>query len=385
MLFLHFRRKGLTVTKAAPKERVQWALNEFDQNLRHQPNWIGWETNRRYYSAITIDDKRYPAKKIISLALEIAECKLSGASETTLLLRKAGFSTEPIQQQAASLTDLRFELEAVYDREWEIHRPFGGNRRSGISKSARFPSIFIFTGVSGKKSGYTDRWDGNDIFLYTGEGQIGQMTLTNGNRAIAEHSKNGYSIHIFEARVKSRGHIYKGEFICENFFYEQQPDRTGALRRAIVFRLVRLCKTDNYGLDEIQDENTQFPTKPIFLNTARMSAIKAAEMAAAMPTHTAPRNVYQRSKIVARYVLMRAKGLCESCGKNAPFLKQDGSPYLEPHHINRMSDGGLDHPMYVAAICPNCHREIHSGKYGMEKNSSLALKIRKIETLETND
>tara|TARA_R110000772_G_scaffold222322_2_gene332802 strand:- start:606 stop:920 length:315 start_codon:yes stop_codon:yes gene_type:complete len=42
--------------------------------------------------------------------------------------------------------------------------------------------------------------------------------------------------------------------------------------------------------------------------------------------------------------------------------------YLEPHHIRRLTDGGPDDPQYVIALCPNCHREVHSGVEGEKKN-----------------
>ena len=77
---------------------------------------------------------------------------------------------------------------------------------------------------------------------------------------------------------------------------------------------------------------------------------------------------------------MRAEGECESCEKPAPFMKKDGTPYLEPHHVNRLSDGGLDHPRYVGAVCPSCHREIHSGVHGALVNERLKQRLEAIET-----
>lgn len=52
------------------------------------------------------------------------------------------------------------------------------------------------------------------------------------------------------------------------------------------------------------------------------------------------------------------------------------TPYLELHHIKRLADDGLDHPDWVAAICPNCHRRIHSGMDGPEWNARLAEQVR---------
>lgn len=90
----------------------------------------------------------------------------------------------------------------------------------------------------------------------------------------------------------------------------------------------------------------------------------------------AVRRTYQRSAKVRAYVLARADGICELCEKPAPFTrKSDGSPYLEPHHINRVSDGGLDHPRHVGGICPACHREIHFGIDGDRLNDKLRTSI----------
>jgi HNH endonuclease len=49
----------------------------------------------------------------------------------------------------------------------------------------------------------------------------------------------------------------------------------------------------------------------------------------------------------------------DRCTSPAPFLTTTGEPYLEPHHIRRLSDGGLDDPRWIAALCANCHRRAH--------------------------
>ncbi|MBR1296652.1 HNH endonuclease signature motif containing protein [Bradyrhizobium sp. AUGA SZCCT0042] len=78
-------------------------------------------------------------------------------------------------------------------------------------------------------------------------------------------------------------------------------------------------------------------------------------------------------------MLKRAAGICESCAKSAPFFKSNGEPYLEPHHTRRLADGGPDHPRWVAAICPTCHREIHHGQNGRERNNGLEGRLAMLE------
>jgi hypothetical protein len=82
----------------------------------------------------------------------------------------------------------------------------------------------------------------------------------------------------------------------------------------------------------------------------------------------APRQVsretqtYERDPLVRAFVLRRAKGKCECCGKDAPFVDRDGEPFLEVHHIQPLAQGGGDVVDNAAAICPNCHRECHHGR-----------------------
>jgi hypothetical protein len=70
----------------------------------------------------------------------------------------------------------------------------------------------------------------------------------------------------------------------------------------------------------------------------------------------------------------------KGCNAPAPFCRSNGEPYLEPHHIRRLADGGPDHPQWVSAVCPACHREIHYGENGRIKNDKLREKIVLLET-----
>ena len=81
-----------------------------------------------------------------------------------------------------------FEIGRVYNRRSEIHEPYGGQWQSGISTPRDQPFIFLFTGESGEQYGYEDGWDDNGVFLYTGEGQKGDMEFIGGNRAIRDHA-----------------------------------------------------------------------------------------------------------------------------------------------------------------------------------------------------
>jgi 5-methylcytosine-specific restriction protein A len=70
----------------------------------------------------------------------------------------------------------------VYKRS-DLHARYGGQAQGGISTPAHHSFIFLFTSESGEHYGYEDGWsdDTDGIFLYTGEGQVGDMEYVRGN------------------------------------------------------------------------------------------------------------------------------------------------------------------------------------------------------------
>ena len=361
------------VSKAVvSKDRIEAALDTFDSELRHQPQWVEWEEKLAYRYAIQVGEKLYPPKKILSLATGIPETKFRGGHPTNKAFKQYGFTVMRLPRGVEKPV-LAFTPGAIYDRKTEINGPFGGNWQSGIALSGTFPAIFIFSGATGQKYGYED-YEEDGAFLYTGEGRIGPMSMTGGNLAIAEHANTGRALHVFKTRERGE-QTYVGEFSCADILECIKPDENRDDRKAFVFRLVPVEIPG--GVIEAQAEDD--PSLPSSLDEARAAALEACTSGNIEPGQSAPRKLYQRSRKVAHYVLMRAKGACESCSKPAPFMKKDGTPYLEPHHVNRLSDGGLDHPRYVGAVCPSCHREIHSGLDGTAVNERLKAKLAALE------
>ncbi|KJH78554.1 MULTISPECIES: HNH endonuclease signature motif containing protein [unclassified Pseudomonas] len=70
------------------------------------------------------------------------------------------------------------------------------------------------------------------------------------------------------------------------------------------------------------------------------------------------RAAYIRDPEVRAWVRQEAKGICEGCGKPAPFEK-DGTPFLEVHHVKHLAQKGSDRTSNAVALCPNCHRRCH--------------------------
>jgi len=87
---------------------------------------------------------------------------------------------------------------------------------------------------------------------------------------------------------------------------------------------------------------------------------------------------HQRVQDVKEWIKNKAKGKCECCDEDAPFRTPDGSPYLEPHHVIALGDGGPDTIENVIAACPNCHRELHYGAGRDALRESLYKKISRL-------
>ncbi|MBR0352759.1 MAG: HNH endonuclease [Oscillospiraceae bacterium] len=69
---------------------------------------------------------------------------------------------------------------------------------------------------------------------------------------------------------------------------------------------------------------------------------------------------FTRNRYVSDFAKLRANGFCQLCGQEAPFLDRNEIPYLETHHIISLADGGEDSIDNTVALCPNCHRKMHS-------------------------
>lgn len=118
-------------------------------------------------------------------------------------------------------------------------------------------------------------------------------------------------------------------------------------------------------------------TRESALETLRKSAYEAAvDTVKTYETKAINRN---RNKTIRSYAIERSKGICEACGDPAPFTTKNGHPYLEIHHLVPVSEGGADHPLNVAAVCPNCHRRTEKSEDRREFNEGLRKRINEIE------
>jgi 5-methylcytosine-specific restriction protein A len=142
-----------------------------------------------------------------------------------------------------------FNINQIYKRA-DIHIQYGGNTQSGISSSAKFPFIFIFSGESGHQHGYKDQWENPDVFSYTGEGQLNDMRFIKGNLALRDHLKSGKRVFLF-IQIRKAFVRYETELELIEFGYYPGDDREGNKRTAIKFFFKRSGKQLNYSPNDL--------------------------------------------------------------------------------------------------------------------------------------
>ena len=77
-----------------------------------------------------------------------------------------------------------FEIGKEYKRNDQIHGVYGGQGQGGVSTPKNHPMVSVFISDAGEQHGYKDEYRDDGIFWYTGEGQIGDMKMGSGNKAI---------------------------------------------------------------------------------------------------------------------------------------------------------------------------------------------------------
>jgi 5-methylcytosine-specific restriction protein A len=261
----------------------------------------------------------------------------------------------------------------------DVHDQVGGSRQSGISTSAQLPLILLFTSETGEQYGYKDAWEGN-IFYYVGEGQKGDMEFTRGNLAIRDHIVNGKDLHLFEYIGKKRGYVqYIGQMVCIGYHFGEGTDRDGNNRQIIIFELTPL---EEVSQDIQASELTVPPSAEEDMNALSLNELRSRALAVSTSSRKPverKQDYFYRSQAIKLYAHKRAAGICEGCKQQAPFKTREGSPYLEVHHLRRLSDGGPDDPRWVVAICPNCHRRAHYAEDYKQYNQYLTQIAQDIE------
>jgi len=232
--------------------------------------------------------------------------------------------------------------------------PQGGMRRSHETNTLVLVSNHV-------KSIYDDKWKG-DTLHYTGMGGSGDQSINfMQNKTLNESVRKDIEIHLFEV-FEEKQYFYQGRVKLKSDPYqESQTDENGETRKVWMFPLEIIdgkpARIEFKTIETLRQKKEK--------KTSRISSKALKKMVESQPKskpskRTTSSETYERDEKVVKYALLRAKGVCELCGNKAPFMKIDGSPFLEVHHIDFLSNGGDDTIDNVSALCPNCHRKMHA-------------------------
>jgi hypothetical protein len=123
-------------------------------------------------------------------------------------------------------------------RRVELHERYGGRRQGGISPSKVSPNVFLFSDPSkGIQHGYLyDGWREDGLYHYTGEGQLGDQLMVQGNRAVRDHAEEGRELHLLDVRSGDAAYVGQLEYV-DHYLADAPESGSTRTRSVIVFRL----------------------------------------------------------------------------------------------------------------------------------------------------
>jgi len=238
----------------------------------------------------------------------------------------------------------------------------GGMRRS----NAKNALIIISDNTKGL---YENKWFG-DILHYTGMGRIGDQDLNyKQNKTLVESNENGVTLCLLEVLIPTE-YIYRGTVSLDADPYQEiQKGEDGELRKVWMFPLILSVKSQRIAEAQFKKYINEKEKGAVKLTLSKLKELAKQNGSHKVSVRKVESNVYVRDTYIAEYAKRRAKGLCQLCGEKAPFLNNEGKPYLECHHIDWISNGGSDTIENTVALCPNCHRKMHILNLTSDKNT----------------
>lgn len=183
-----------------------------------------------------------------------------------------------------------------------------------------------------------------------------------------DYSKSGYNVALRGGtlRARSRGSI---EFRMQNIsatlaslglpWIKGYKPRSNVGTKVIRRILELLAEVSPSEFEQYLPTTDETKAKRRAASILRYQKLSKPQGNTSPKTNTSASVQFERSPAVRAFVLQEADGTCELCEKPAPFLDEEGFPFLEVHHVLPLGLGGPDTVENAAALCPNCHRELH--------------------------
>ena len=254
------------------------------------------------------------------------------------------------------ISDLK--IESIYNHS-DLVETFQCGNMGGMRRSRKTNTLLLICDHT--KGLYDDVWY-EDVLHYTGMGKVGDQVLKgNQNKTLYESGSNGIRVYLFEVLEPAK-YIYRGEVkLVDKPYQNTQPDDNGNMRKVWMFPIKPIQKGSFKTPEKytISDANV----------TSEVAASLADDILKKAALHHGKNKVLEkqvtmsqreRDSYVSEYVKRRACGVCDLCKSAAPFKDKNGRPYLESHHVIWLANDGADTIDNAVALCPNCHRKMHS-------------------------
>ena len=120
------------------RQKILEAVKEFDESLRHQAEWQGWENKQAQKWAVDYEGTLYPPKTIISIATGQPVTGFSGGKESNGYLEQRGFQIISLREEIKSI---REGFETILDGY--------ASARESEPFSSRAPIADVFSRIVG--------------------------------------------------------------------------------------------------------------------------------------------------------------------------------------------------------------------------------------------
>jgi hypothetical protein len=107
---------------------------------------------------------------------------------------------------------------------------------------------FYFSVPTAEQHGYKDKWEDDDVYSYTGAGQVGDMQFEGNNLALLYHKEKGKRVFLFIG-VRKAYVRFEAELEVIDFDFFPGLDREGHQRTAIKFFLKKVGKSLSYDVE----------------------------------------------------------------------------------------------------------------------------------------
>jgi 5-methylcytosine-specific restriction endonuclease McrA len=139
-----------------------------------------------------------------------------------------------------------------------------------------------------------------------------------------------------------------------------EGDRVEIVKEEAGYRLIFRSREEVRYQRELQTAKTEEQAEEALRRLARLAQQKQQRKR----VRVAPRERYEGVPASLRTILKTVyKGRCQICGST--FLKRDGEPYFEVHHVD--PEAG-HHPQNLLVLCANCHAQMEHAEVAVKRD-----------------